>query len=357
MTPRQRVIAALLGERANKVPFTAYADQLPQSTFERRLRNGGLCIIRSRPNVFRTITPNIECEQIHFDIKGIPHAETRIHTPTGDLSARKRLDPATNTSWYIHRLFQKPEDYHPLKTLFADQQFQPNYVEFLRVQEQAGDDLFILPSIGYSPLHYIMYTLMGLERFALEWAERRDEILALYEILVENRRRLYPIVAESPALLVNYDGDISPEIVGLDRFTQYYLPHYDEFADLMHRKNKLTSIHLDGNTWMFENEIGASQIDCIESFTPPPDGDLDLAQARVSWPAKVLWVNFPPSIHFSSVEDVAIITRNILRQVGEGERFLLGITDAISPDQRQNNLNAILNTLNAAGGLPLNVWN
>ncbi|MDP6702858.1 MAG: hypothetical protein QGH25_24605, partial [Candidatus Latescibacteria bacterium] len=142
MTPRQRVIAALRGERANKVPFTAYAEQLPQSALERRLRNGGLCIIRSRPNVFRAITPNAERERILFEIKGTSYAETRIQTPKGALSARKQLDRATNTSWYVHRFFQKPEDYRPLKALFADQQFQPNYVEFLRAADQAGDDVF-----------------------------------------------------------------------------------------------------------------------------------------------------------------------------------------------------------------------
>jgi hypothetical protein len=59
MPPRQRVIAALRGERANKVPFTAYADQLPQSGLERRLRNGGLCIVCRRPNIYRTVTPHV----------------------------------------------------------------------------------------------------------------------------------------------------------------------------------------------------------------------------------------------------------------------------------------------------------
>ena len=356
MTPRQRVIAALRGERANKVPFTAYADQLPQSGLERRLRNGGLCIIHSRPNVYRTVNPNAEHEEIHFKIEGTEYAETRIRTSMGDLKARKRLDQAANTSWYVDRLFQQPEDYAPLKSLFADQQFLPNYVEFLRAEEQVGDDAFILPNIGYSPLHYIMYTLMGIERFALEWGERRDEVLALYEVLVENRRRLYPVVADSPALMVNYDGDISPEIVGLDRFAQYYLPHYNEFSELMHQNNKLTSIHLDGNAWLFEDHIGASQIDCIESFTPPPDGDLNLAEARVSWHSKVLWVNFPSTVYLNSLEEIALTTHNILCQAGEGERFLLGITDAVPLDRREDNLNTILHTLNTEGQLPLDVW-
>ena len=151
------------------------------------------------------------------------------------------------------------------------------------------------------------------------------------------------------------DVFILPEIIGLDRFVQYYLPHYDKFVEFIHRAGKMTGIHLNGHSWLFEEDIGASQIDCIESFTPPSDGDLSLAQARVSWHAKVLWVNFPPSIHNSSVEEIAITTHNILRQAGDGEGILVSITDTIPANRHVYNLNAILQSINAQGQLPLNV--
>ncbi len=33
----------------------------------------------------------------------------------------------------------------------------------------------------------------------IEWMDNRDEIFKLYDIIVENRRKIYPLVAESPA--------------------------------------------------------------------------------------------------------------------------------------------------------------
>jgi hypothetical protein len=356
MTPKQRVEAALRGERANKMPLTAYAEYVPQSASERRLRNGGLCVVHRQPSFYQTAVPHTTCERIHFEREEGEFVETRIHTPEGELSAKEQVDPATNTSWYVERLYQQPEDYRKLQSLFGKQQFLPRYGEFARAQEMAGEDVFFLPEIGYSPLHYILYELMGIEAFSIEWAERRDEVLSLYEVLVENRRRLYEIAANSPALLVNYDADISSEIVGLQRFEEYYMPHYEEFAEIMHRKDKLTGIHLDGDIWLYENAISASSIDCIESFTPPPDGDLDLAQARVAWHDKILWINIPPTLHQYDSAELVEDVRGLLRACGDGERVLLGFADAAPDECWQENFNAVLDLINGEGNLPLNMW-
>lgn len=356
MTPKQRVEAALRGERANTMPLTAYAEYVPQSTSERRLRNGGLCIVRRQPSFYQTAVAHTSCERMHYEREEGEFVETWIRTPEGELSAKEQLNPATHTSWYVERLFQRPEDYRKLQSLFAKQHFLPRYEEFLRAQATAGDDAFFLPEIGYSPLHFILYELMGVEAFSIEWSERRDEVLALCEVLVENRRRLYEVAANSPALLVNYDADISSEIVGLQRFEEYYLPHYEEFAEIMHRKDKLTGIHLDGDIWLYEEAIGASSIDCIESFTPPPDGDLDLAQARVAWHDKILWINIPPSLHQYESSELVEDVRNLLRACGDGERVLLGFADAAPSDCWQENFSAVLDLLNDEGNLPLNMW-
>lgn len=353
MTPRERVEATLRGELPNKVPFVAFADKVPRSETERRLRNGGMCLVLRHPSVFTTVCPNLEIEEIHYARAGHRYVRTAVRTPVGDLSEVEELGPDGSTSWHVERFFKRPEDYRPLLAMVRDRHHEPNYDEFLRVQETVGSDFFLRPEIGYSPLHQIMYSYMGIERFAEEWAERRDEVLRLYEALVEERRRLYPVVAHSPALLVGYCGNVSPEIVGLSRFVEYYLPHYDEFAEAMHAHGKLVSVHLDANTWLFEEQIGVSAIDCIEAFTPPPDCDLSVAHARSVWHDKVLWVNFPTSVLLEPVAEIESTTRQLLRESASGIRFMLGVTENLPQDRWQEGLLAILRVINAEGRLPL----
>lgn len=45
MTPRQRVENVLNGKKADRVPFTVYANMIYMSQAERELRNDGLCPI------------------------------------------------------------------------------------------------------------------------------------------------------------------------------------------------------------------------------------------------------------------------------------------------------------------------
>ncbi|MBT4502730.1 MAG: hypothetical protein HOC74_33670 [Gemmatimonadetes bacterium] len=353
MTPRERVERTLRGELANKVPFTAFADRLPRSAASRRLRNGGLCLIDRQASIFRVVTPNVHRQQIHYVEGGNTFVRTALETPAGTLDEVEQYGPNGMTSWHVERFFKDPEDYKPLLALIEDQQYEPDYENFLQRQEQLGDDFFLRPDIGYSPMHTIVYSLMGIECFAREWAERRDEVIELYDALVENHRSLYPIAAQSPALMVNYCGNVSPEIVGLKRFEEYYLPHYDEFADIMHAHDKLVSVHFDAATWLFEEFIGLSRIDCVEGFTPPPDGDMTVAQARSVWHDKLLWIHFPPTAHLDPVAEIEDATRQLLREAASGMRFLIGTAESLPEQNWQEALFAIMKIINTEGQLPL----
>ncbi len=351
MTPRERLVASLRGEWGNKVPFVAYADQLPRSETARRLRNGGLCLVDRQVAVHRVSMPGVQHERRHFEEDRRPLIRTVYRTEAGELSEVEELGPDAGR-WHVERLFKGPQDYAALRALYAAQQFEPDYEAFLRRQDQLGEDFLLKPEIGYSPLHQIMYWIMGIEQFAQEWSERRDEVLDLYQVLVDNRRRLYPVVAASPALLATYCGNLSPEVIGLKRFQEYYRPHYDEFADIMHDHGKLTSTLFDAGTWLLEEEIGLARLDCVEGFSPEPDGDMTVAQARTVWHDKVLWTSVPRSAYLHSAAKVEVMIRQLLRESASGIRFIIGAGDNLPGERWAETLLAVIRAINAEGGLP-----
>ena len=214
-----------------------------------------------------------------------------------------------------------------------------------------GDDAIMRANIGYEPLQEILYNLMGMETFAIEWAERRDRLLRLYEALVEDRRKVYPIVAESPARIANYGGNVSPEVMGLRRFEQYILPNYEEAAEPLHARGKLLGVHFDANCRLLAPGIARSSIDYVEAFTPAPDTDMTLAEARQAWPDKILWIDFPSSIHLESLDVIADMTRRLLREAAPCDRFLVGITEDVPAHRWRENYETILRILNTEGRL------
>ncbi|NLC57813.1 MAG: hypothetical protein GX774_13335 [Armatimonadetes bacterium] len=349
MTPRQRVEAALRGDFPDKVPFTVYECMIPQCAVERQLRNEGLCIVVRTVPVIATWTPNVQVEQHTYSERGIIYTRTTYQTPVGELTTLTR--PAGFTAWTVAHLFQKPEDYKPILFMIRDRQHRPNYDAFLRAQADFGDDGFFRGGIGLTPLHDIMINMMGVETFAVEWAERRDEVLRLYDALVADLRATYPLLADSPALAFNYGGNETGDVMGRERFARYVVPHYDEAAEVLHRKGKLLGSHLDGNNRVWADLVARSGLDYIEAFTPAPDTDMSLADARAAWPDKVLWINFPSSAHLAPIPAVEETTRQLLREAAPGNRFLVGITEDVPQERWRDNFQAISRVLNTDGRL------
>jgi len=71
-----------------------------------------------------------------------------------------------------------------------------------------------------------------------------------------------------------------------------------------------------------------------------------VAEAHRLWPEKILWVNFPSSIHLGSIETIRAVTRQMLEEARPHRRFLLGITEDVPPDRWAGNFRAILDEVN-----------
>ncbi|MGI5818547.1 MAG: uroporphyrinogen decarboxylase family protein [Armatimonadota bacterium] len=351
LTPRERVERALRFEDVDHVPFTVYECMIPQCEAERIMRNEGLCICQRPPAVYCSDTPGITRESHTFVENGRTRTRTVTHTPAGDLTEVR--EPAGFTSWHVEKPFKGPDDYAPLIALTDAEQYHPNYDAWIRKDREMGGDAIMRGGIGYSPMQHIIHRLMGVEVFAIEWAERRDEVLRLYDALVENRRRLYPILAQSPCRWFNYGGNVSPEIVGEARFREYYVPNYEEFAEVLHAAGKMVGVHFDANTRVLADAIAETSLDYIEAFTPEPDTDMSVADARAAWPEKALWINYPSSVFLRSDEEMERVTVEMLKQAAPGNGFIIGITEDMPPNRWVDGCMTITRAVQEHGRLPI----
>ena len=343
MTPKERVESLLRGEKADKIPFTIYETKLPACSVERRLRNEGLCLVK-RISVVKTSSPNVSTETRSYSENGIQYSRTTIRTPFGELYSVNR--PAGFTSWCVSRVFKGPEDYKKLMFTVKDQVFEPDYESFMKNEKAAGGDVIQRAGIGASPLHQIMISWMGIEAFSIEWSERRDEIEKLYSAMVENLRKIYPLVARSPALHANLGGNETGPVMGRERFARYVVPLYNEAAEVFHKHGKYIGAHLDGNNRVWADMVGNSLLDYVEAFSPSPDTDMTLSEAFDAWRGKLLWINFPSSVHLAGIPEIEETAERIARDSMPDRRLIIGITEDIPEDRWQENLLAISRVIN-----------
>ena len=281
LAPRERVEIALHGGHADYVPFTIYEGMLPQCSVERELRNRGLCIVYRIP-VVRTYHPNVKIHQeVFWEDRDREMTRTVYETPVGTLST---LDEAAGfTAWHHEKMFKSPDDYKALLFLINDEVYEPDYEAFAEAEREAGDDAIFRAGFGLEPLQELISgSFMEMQTFCFEWMDRRDEILKLYAALVENRgASCTPSWPNRRPATPTTAATSSPRSSGCAIFQQYYVPHYNEAAEVMHKHGKLIGCHFDANcTRCSPRTSPGTDLDYIEAFTPAPDTDMTLAEAR-----------------------------------------------------------------------------
>lgn len=330
------------GGRADKVPFTVYECMIPQCVEERDIRNRGMCIVQRNYQPYKTIRPNVK---VHHEVyyEG-DRRFTRVYheTPVGTVST---LDEAAGfTSWHHEKMYKTPDDFKVLQFMIEDERFETNYDEFAQAEREFGTDAIFRAAIGLEPLQTLISgNMIAMQDFCLLWMDYRDELLRMYARIVENRRKIYRLIAESPASHANYGGNVVPEITGPAMFRQYYTQHYNEAAEELHKHGKLIGCHFDDDCGLLREVIGETDLDYIEAFTPAPSTDMSMADARKAWPTKVLWINFPCTAFLLSNAEVEQVTMDLIDQAGTPDGLLIGITDNPPPDRMREAYVAIQN--------------
>lgn len=332
---RTRLLEALSGAAQDNILLTVPLSRLSRSETERRLRNEGVCLTGRGPPLLRPVYRSVDEERVFSGKAGAVLERIHVRTKHGELTSVVQHTREHNVTWTTERFFKSPYDYKPLTTLFRDQRFESNFAAFEAAQNEAGEDVLLCPNLGASPLHLIMHTLMGLETFAHEWADQREQILDLVKALAENQKRRLLQAAKSPALAITYGGVLNAREIGPARFTQYYLPPIRDFADLMHRNGKLAGIRVLGDPRPLAEAIGRSNVDFIKGFQ---DAGFRVEEARRAWPDTTLWAEVPPAAHLLPEDGMQRWAVDLSRRDHQG-RVVLSV-GAVPPGQ-QNNIVAV----------------
>jgi len=354
MNLHDRIEAYLTRREGDQIPFTIYWDMIPKSEAERRLRNKGLGYWWQR-NVLRWEYPNCDVRVVRFSEGGEEFARTVWSTPKGEISGCERLGGLYGSSWQTEWPIKSKDDYRVMDFVARDARPVPLYEEFRKTQKTLAGDGFVIGQYNYTPLMALIVRFVGFEQAAYHMIDYPDQFWSLYESLNDRNRRGYGVLAKGPQLLNLYGGNCHPHILGRERFRDCVVPCYDELADCLHEEGKLLGVHFDADNKLWKDIIGASKVDLVEAFTPPPDCDLPLDEAREAWPDKLISINFPSSIHLAPREKITEAALDLLRQAGDGRAIHFGITEDVPEDRWPESLDAIADALNEYGRLPLSL--
>jgi hypothetical protein len=173
--------------------------------------------------------------------------------------------------------------------------------------------------------------------------------MELYDALLENFRRTVELVAEGPGRYICVLENFSAEMLGPARFRELLLPVYEALLPVLQSAGKIVGTHYDGRLALCRDLIACAPIDLIESLTPPPDGNMTLAEARAAWPHKLFWSNINISCYDLPQADLRkLILDRVEQAAPDGRRLAFEVSEQ-APANWRHSIRTVLEALREAG--------
>ncbi len=375
MNKKERVLGALRGREVDRIPWTMYKSYPPWGERELEFRNDGLSMVYQHFPICLATNKEVvitENNALEPDIAGGRYVIKRhFRTGVGEVTTTHEL-PATNLpgpgdciqlfgsgieqellSWITSYPFKEERDYETLEHLYKSTKFHLNNDEYVKTEKLIGNEGVVFAMVGRSPFQIMLYELMGMERCHFELLDNPGKFRRLYEVLYEKQKEKFLLASGSDAQLYWMPDNLTSDLTPPSYFEEFCIPFYNEMADILHARNKLLIVHMDGMLESLTDLIRKTRIDVIEAFTPPPMGDVDVRDAANRLD-KVIWVNFPGSVvAWNDTRKVEEYTIKMIRDAAPGRGFLIGCTESYPLDTWERSFGAVRDAIRKAGGCPV----
>ena len=345
MDTRERILTAITWGEPDRVPLTTFYRQLPQGENERLVRNLGVGLVL-RPPAHLVEHREVEITSREYWQDGQKRIRRTIHTPIGEVWETLRPEGAyASSNWIVEHFIKEPDDYRVMEFYVNDAVYKHNYDYIREAQRRLGGDGLVYVRIAKTPIQEMLYFMLGMERFAVDLYTRRDLVDSLYHVLCRRYEELFVLAAEAPVELVLMGDNISGDVVSPQRFRDYVAPIYRKIRQAVAGTSKLVGAHMDGRLRALVKEIGEADLDLIEALTPPPMGNVSLAEARAVWPGKAQWINFTSNYHIAPPAEIAEHTRQLLAEWGGKRGLAIGVTEDAPVEALERSLAVISRVL------------
>ncbi len=340
MTVRERMEAVWSGERPYQIPITLYEwlySQTERHPGWQSLFDQGLGLMYHIPTVKETFKGGVE--RVFEEPSGTRRRREIWRTPVGEISQ------IWESGWRTKYLIETQDDYRVMSYIVKHTSLEPCYAEYKERIKVLQPWEVATSYASRTPMQLILVDYVGLENFGRHLYDFPDEMRELYDALLTLFARRIDLVAGSPCRYVAIMENFSAETMGPKRFAEFHVPVYRKYFPVLRQAGKIVGTHFDGKLAVCREMIASAPIDVIESLTPPPEGDMTLAECRAAWPDKIFWVNLNVSAYGLPAEELkAYVRKTVCDAAPDSRRLALEISEDV-PSNWQLSVPVVLEAL------------
>ena len=291
---------------------------------------------------------------------------TRVQyrTPLGSVSCgmvyTDEMRSAGATLTYVEEHFlKKPGDYKTLGYIYRNMKVYPEYERFKAWVDSVGENGVACANGNgdASPMHQIQRDLLDATEFFYHYKDYHKEMMGLIEDIEPFFEKVLAVTGDSPAEWVLWGANYDDMITYPALFKEHYLPWLQKAAAAFRKKGKLTVSHCDGENLGIMDLILESGIDIAESVCPHPMTKVPIGEYYRRWAGKMTIFGGIPSIILlegsATERDFEAYLNLLIRSIGQGNRFIIGVADTVPPGAKFERLRRIGEFVEEKGRLPL----
>ena len=354
MTHRERMIGLIRGEEIDRVPFAQYHNIAGKDEdIWAHLGQDSMGVLEWMP-AYRIETPNCRIEQEPIRERGLNGWRDTLHTPVGTLTQRRLLIPQLDGPMGYAEHYVKTLDDYPV--LLA-------YLKDYRVVEDISAIEAFHHRMGAQGLPHVSIPRTPYQALWIEWVKLDDLILHMQDnpdMLMEVMNQLGDILLQTLHVTAGAAGkaefyhvtmgdNLHAPVIGTTLFREWCVPYYNQISDVLDEAGIPFLVHMDGDLKPLWEDIDACRHRGFDSLSPPPDNDTRVAEAIARWPDKMVWVNFPSSVHLQEAEDIYRTAMELLTEGGHSGRFWIQISEDVPPGRWKHSFPAILQAIEDFG--------
>ena len=359
MTSKERLYNAIAGKKVDRTPYapllTYWWELQPQEVrakgevaMYRTL--GAEPLIRGHYPTGETVPKYRDLYMVDINYRDCEISET-IHgqekmiiyqTPVGELMCKYRTDPISDTWFLVEHPVKNSRDLATLQFIMENAELTPNFSDYESIVREYGDEVLAVPILVpgsktafQSMIEYWVGTVDMIYMLEDE-PELVEQTLAAIRAV---NRKSCEICAQSSAEVFLTWEDSSTTNYSPKMYEKYIFPEINEWCDILHKEKKLYIQHACGHLKALLPIIAKSKIDCLESITPSPTGDVTMAEVVATLPSRISLVGGidPMVLLNADWNTLEQYTKELLHTM-KGRSFILSNSDSCPPGVKLEHL-------------------
>ena len=226
---------------------------------------------------------------------------------------------------------KEESDCRTLEYIIERAEYVPQYERLHEEQAKLGDIGFVVPLVHKLPFQQILIDYLGEVSLFYALYDNPQFVQRLMALLDQQVVEILHKVADLPVLYVELPDNLHGPMTSPRLFTEYCLPYYQRYAEILHGQGKKVGSHTDGNIKPLLSLLAESGLDVCESFSPAPLTECTFEEAWNTWrDGPIIWGGIPSPIleERTSESEFRDHVRRLLQTIGD-RPIILGVGDLV----------------------------